>query len=223
MDLEKAFKNLITGNYDHNTDYYGLSFSFKTACQMFPGPQYTLYRGCPCSIEHEFMLYWKNGTINIVILNRVAQNITNGKCPHAEETTPTMVSRVDGIYIAAAVDTEKAILKHAAAFRPRVNKRNDVIVVPHLFESGVLRVRPHQIAIMKDSQKTYSAYLEKLYDRPDCVDRSQRDVRYVDLSRVTEAETCSAKVYILTDLELCVMMKNLHAFSIIAGGKIKYK
>ena len=89
MELEELFRNLITGKYDPNTDYNGLEFSFKTACQMFPGPQYTLYRGCPCSVEHEFMLYWKNGTINIDILNRVAQNIINGKCPHVEETTPT--------------------------------------------------------------------------------------------------------------------------------------
>ena len=204
MDLEEAFKKLLTGNYDRNTDYYGLKFSFKTACQMFPGPQYTLYRGCPCSIEHEFMLYWNNGAINIDILNRVAQNIINGKCPHVEETTPIVVSSVDGIYIAAAVNTEIAILNH-------------------LFESGVFWVRPHQIAIMKASQKTYSAYLEKLYNRPDCVDRSQRNVRYVDTSEVTKSETCSVKVYMLTDLELCVMVRNLHAFSLIGRKNIRYK
>ena len=95
MDLEVAFRNLLTDNfYDPYLRIYGLNFSFKTACQMFPGPHYTLYRGCPCSIEHEFMLYWKNGAIDIDILNRVAQNITNGKCPHVQETTPSVVSSV---------------------------------------------------------------------------------------------------------------------------------
>ena len=225
MELEETFRHLITGKYDPNTDYNGLSFSFKTVCQLFPGPQYTLYRGCPCSIEHEFMLYWKNGTIDIDILNRVAQNITNGKCPHVEETTSTMVSSVDGIYIAAAVNAEMVILKQAGVLRPRVNTLYDVASsgCGYIFESGVFRVRPHQIAIMKDSQKTYSAYLEKLYNRPDCVDRSQRNVCYVNTSEVTKSETCSLKVYTLTDLELCVMVKNPQAFSLIARGNFRYK
>ena len=219
MELEETFRNLLTGKYDPNTDYNGLEFSFETACQMFPGPQYTLYRGCPCSIEHEFMLYWKNGTIDIDILNRVAQNMINGKCPHVEETTPTVVSSVDGIYIAAAVNAEMAILKQAAAFRPRENSQYE-----YLFgASGVFRVRPHQIAIMKDSLKTYSAFLQKLYNRPDCVDRSQRSLPYVDTSEITKSETCSLKVYMLTDLELCVMVKTPQAFSLIARGDFMYK
>ena len=76
---------------------------------------------------------------------------------------------------------------------------------------------------MKDSQKTYSAYLEELYNRPDCVDRCQRNVRYVDTTEVTKSETCSLKVYMLTDLELCVMVKNVHAFSLISRKNIRYK
>ena len=222
MELEETFRNIITGKYDPNTDYNGLEFSFKTVCQMFPGPQYTLYRGCPCSIEHEFMLYWKTAAIDIDILNRVAQNITNGKCPHVEETTPAVFSNVYGIYIAAAVNTEMAILKHAEDLRPRGITYYDT-ACGYLFESGVFKVRPHQIAIMKDSQKTYSAYLEKLYNRPHCIDLSQRNVCYIDTSEVPKSETCSLKVCMLTDLELCVMVKNLQAFSLIARGNFRYK
>ena len=131
----------------------------------------------------------------------------------------TVKSGVDGIYIAAAVNTEKAILKQAAGLSPRVNTPYE-----HLFEgSGVFRVRPRQIAIIKDSQKTYSAYIQKLYNRPDCVDRSQRNVCYVDTSEVLKSETCSLKIYMLTDLELCVMVKNPQAFSLIARGNFRYK
>ena len=96
----------------------------------------------------------------------------------------------------------------------------EIAILNHLFESGVFWVRPLQIAIMKASQKTYSAYLEQLYNRPDCVDRSQRNVCYVDTSEVTKSETCSVK---LTDLELCLMVRNLHAFSLIARMNIRYK
>ena len=120
MSLGETLRNLITNSYDPEIDYFKIKFSFETSCQMFPGTQYTLYEGCSCSIEHEFMLYYtKDGTFEEEIYNRVIQNIIAGKCPHVQDTTPIVTTSVGGIYIAAAINIEGAILKHAATFRPK--------------------------------------------------------------------------------------------------------
>ena len=85
--------------------------------------------------------------------------------------------------------------------------------------SDLIRLPPF-IRIVK---KKYSAYLKKHYDRPDCVDRSWRNVYYVDSSEVIDSATGSRKVYTMTNLELRVMINNLHAFSLIAENPLDIK
>ena len=74
------------------------------------------------------MLYYsKNGTIDEDIYNRVIQNIIAGKCPHIQDTTPSLTTSVSGMYIAAAVNSDYLIKKYLLP-----EKQNKTYVVSFL-------------------------------------------------------------------------------------------
>ena len=229
MSVEDNFRHLLTSTKDDKREYFGLKFSFETVvCQMLPGYDYTFNRGCPCSIEHEFMLYLKNGTISDEILNRVTHNIVTGKCPHVDETKRTVVSSISGFHVAAAVNTQIAITEDDPCVRrPKVNPSMDYVECPqHLLKSGVFNLEPYRVAIMKDNPKTYSRYLQyrqKHYTKPDYGAQSGCRVYYVDSLKLPLSDSCLLKIYNLNDLELCVIIRNLQAFSIITRNHVSYE
>ena len=70
-------------------------FSFLTLCYR---TRYS-YCYCPCGLQHEYFHYINSetGEIDKTVLQKIAQNITNGTCPHTENVpehflTPTNVN-----------------------------------------------------------------------------------------------------------------------------------
>ena len=57
-------------------------FSFLTVCYR---TRYS-YCYCPCGLQHEYFHYINSetGEIDMTVLQKIAQNITNGTCPHTE-------------------------------------------------------------------------------------------------------------------------------------------
>ena len=145
------------------------------------------------------------------------QNLIAGKCPHVQDTTPPVTNSVYGMYIAAAVSSHYVMKKYLLG--PKQGKVN-ACFTQISFESRLFNIKPYQIAILKNSEK-----VRFLGTFVICwiVMLEIRDVKYVDSSPVIDTETCSRKVYIMTDLELCVMVKNLQAFAIIAGERVPYE
>ena len=101
------------------------------------------------------MLYYKDdGGIDEEVCNRVVQNIINDLCPHVKETGRAVTTLVAAVYIAAAVGTDAVATNHAKQykkpkhfFRPRCGYYNR----PRTFQSGIFRLRPYHIAIVKKS------------------------------------------------------------------------
>ena len=218
INLKETFRNLVTNKYMPAVDYSKLKFSFRTSCKISPGVSHNLFKGCSCSVEHEYLLYYgDDGQINEEMYNRVLQNITNGKCPHVDDTKAIVKTTIHAIYIAAAVNTHTAVKQYIDSLKPKKSffQTCYVRVCQPTFASGVFQLRPYHIAIIKKSYKTCNEYLKSGYT-------NRHRVYYIDNPGDMFRENCSLKFDILTDQALCAKVNNLPVFKLLAGRDIRY-
>ena len=134
MEVKIVFRKLVTGQYMPEFAYNDEIFQFKT---VFYKSSYS-YCCCSCGFHNEFLDYISNdGSIQEEIYEEIVKNIINGKCAHINEV-PSHYQRqtcVSGMYVAAAVGTDKAIAHH-------LNYFND-------HTSALFHLKPHYIALLK--------------------------------------------------------------------------
>ena len=136
LDDKTALRNLVTGRYMSNNEYYCKVFGFQT---VFHRTSYS-YCCCPCSFEHEFLDYIsEDGQINEAIFERITENILNGKCPHTDNVAPECVKEtgIYGIHITAAVGPLRAVRKYSHNY---FYKRGNIF-----------NLDPYQIAVLKNN------------------------------------------------------------------------
>ena len=156
METKEIFRNLVANQFMPGFDYVGTTFSFQT---LFNKRLYS-YKCCPCAFEHEYLeCITESGDIDEKLYNRVLLNILNGKCPHVDEQQNHCIREtcVYGIYIAAAVGTEKAIKPHLANFSGR--------------QSSIFQLGPYEIAAIKRKDQVYKLFLQatpKIYGGNSC-------------------------------------------------------
>ena len=135
MDTRTLFRNLVTGKYIRDYDYYSGLLSFQTVCYSSSSD----YCACICSYEHEFIDYVsEDGSVDDDMYNRVLENILNGQCPHVASAPTEYVveTGIYGIHIAAVAGPLRAVKRYSHNY---------------LYKRGKIFERdPCQIAIIKN-------------------------------------------------------------------------
>ena len=141
MELKVVFGNLVHNRYMEHFNYR-TRFKFQT---VFNKTLYS-YSCCPCGFEHEFLDYiGENGDINEEVYEKIAQSITDGKCPHVTDKVPiewVTETSVTGLHIAVALGTEIGSIR-----RKEITKRDE----------GIFGVNIQSIAHMKKKNESIAA------------------------------------------------------------------
>ena len=223
--FREIFRNLVTAKYMPDFDYFREYFSFQTQGEVHQGLSHDLFVGCPCGIEHEYMLYYNSdGTIDEKIYERVVQNIENGACPHVNDTEIGNTTTVAAVYIAVAVGTVVLATKHAEQyrkprryfFRPKCGTYN----IPRTFQTEMFHLRPYHIAIVKKTYKSLKAY-HNVFTKAPTVTRIQSWVMFVDTIDI--AYPTKIPVLNVSDIELSVLVRNVPSFKLLDRQTIQYR
>ena len=148
INKDKAIlRKLVTGQFMPQSDHYSRIFGFQT---VFHRTNY-IYCCCPCAFEHEFLVYLsEDGTINETVLERVLENIVNGKCPHTEGVPTSFIKETSiyGFHITAAVGPLRAVKNYS----------------PNYFykRGGIFNLDPYQIGVLKNKPENLEL-LNKAY------------------------------------------------------------
>ena len=136
LDDKTALRNLVTGRYMPDNEYYFKFFSFQTVFNRTS----LSYCCCPCSFEHEFLDYIsEDGQINEAMFERITENILNGKCPHTDKVAPEYVTEtgIYGMHITAAVGPLRAVKKYSHNY---------------FYKRGrIFNLDPYQVAVLKNN------------------------------------------------------------------------
>ena len=118
MDEELVFRDVVASRCKPDPGFIRYKFTFDT---VFYKSAHS-YCCCKCAFEHEYFDYIsENGDINEHMYERVADNISRGKCEHVDAVPRHYVrdTYVYGVHIAAlfCADEEYWKVARAAAFR----------------------------------------------------------------------------------------------------------
>ena len=109
------------------------------------------YCCCGCGFQHEFIDYLsETGDLDEEIYERVVQSIENGYCPHVSQVPKEYVTETSvlGFHLAAAAGTEDVV--------------KQLLDTDHRHtESGIFKVTPHMMAVMKNNHSILEVILQK--------------------------------------------------------------
>ena len=153
MENERIFRNLVTNKqYKKPLGYHQMLFAFQT---LFYFTSYS-YQCCPCAFQHEFFDYIEDdGTLNEEVLEKIAQSIGSGKCPHVTDVSEKLVKEtaVSGLHVAIATCTDTS---------------ESTIEGPYVQCKGCFKIENYALALIKykysNAEYFYEKYLETIPD-----------------------------------------------------------
>ena len=153
-EKRQRFQDLVTGVFMDDFNYSDVPLSFKT---VFHLTQYS-YRCCPCSYEYEYLDFLSDtGEINETMFDNLLQSVTDGVCPHVDDTSKDHVkdTTIHGIHIAAALGTKEVFQRYGHS-------------VHRTAPTGIFGISPCHIAILKGKPKSLQVMLDMYpYTRED--------------------------------------------------------
>ena len=191
-------------------DYVNHKFSFQTVFHE----SYYFYRCCSCAYEHEYMDYITDtGDIDKDMLERVLENIMNGKCPHVDDAPPESINEtyIYGIHIAVAIGTEKVIESHM----------NDIL----RRHGRIFKQNPLSLALLKNNVRSIELFHE--------IDCNSRESDTVDLGSPfnnemfygtrSVADKHLVKFEFLPSIGVCVRKKNAALLKSVLDTRFEFK
>ena len=207
MEKGKTFRALVTSKFNPFQDYTRSVFSFQTL--FYQSIHY--YYCCQCSFEHEYIDYVsETRTIDKEMLERVAQNIIDGYCPHTRITFPhkdiresfkhIRETKVHALHIAAALDKR--------ARTPDTMSSKDM-------KSRIYALYPTDIAVMKNCDNFLRSYYTQIKER------SEENAPYYSYSGTLKygfrahGKGCKVTFRKQSALEICIASRNKEALKIL--------
>ena len=207
MEKGKRFKALVTSRFNPFLDYTHGVFSFKTL--FYQSIHY--YYCCQCSFEHEYIDYVsERRTIDEEMLDRVAQNIINGYCPHTRISLPHKDIRESFKHIR---ETKVHALHIAAALDKRA-QTPDTMCSENM-KSGIYALYPTDIAVMKNCDNFLRSYYTQIKER------SEENAPYYSYSGTLKygfrahGKGCNVTFRKQSALEICIASRNKEALKIL--------
>ena len=191
MHVEE-FHNLVNNQFMPSFDYAGTYLSFWT---VFFISDYS-YCCCLCGYEHEYLDYISEaGKINEEIYDKIVKCLSEGKCPHVDETSPWCLEQTGyyAINIAAAVGTDQALKDHVT----------DYLRTEGCRKSSLFHIGPFEIALMKNSHSASLPVMEKL-----ATSHANYMRKHLHVQRLGK-DTARTKIAFITNLENCIRRNNL--------------
>ena len=204
MEKGKIFKALVMSQFDPFQDYTRGVFSFQTL--FYQSIHY--YYCCQCSFEHEYIDYVSGTrTIDEEMLERVAQYIINGYCPHTSMGSDEHLreTRIHALHIAAAFDKRRG--EHGAMRTENM-------------KSGIYALSPNDIAVMKNSGNFLQHYYVQIKKQ------SEKNVPYycgsdpTTYAFRTHGKGCNVTFRKQSKLEMCIASRNKEALKILLDPDI---
>ena len=207
MEKGKRFKALVTSRFNPFQDYTRGVFSFKTL--FYQSIHY--YYCCQCSFEHEYIDYVsETRTIDEEMLDRVAQNIINGYCPHAKITFPHN-------YLLESLKHIRETKVHALHIAAALNKRARTpdTMSSEDMKSGIYALYPTDIAVMKNCDNFLRSYYTQMKEG------SEENAPYYSYSGTLKygfrahGKGCNVTFRKQSALEICIASRNKEALKIL--------